>query len=528
MDGASWGSWEGGLTLLAPAVAIGVALLTRRVVASLGAGVLVGGVVAAHGAVAPQGLACLGEAVAGAPPEGSGAVCGIVGYAATAVGSTDNLTISVFTLLVAAMVGVMVDGGAMRTLVAAMEARARGPRGTMLASWLAGLVVFFDDYANCVVVGHAMGPVCDRQGVSRAKLAYIVDSTAAPVASLALIGTWVGFEVGLLDDALVAAGRQAGEGFGLFLAGLPNRYYSLYALALVGLVAWTGRDLGPMVAVERAARARATGVEPEPPPRPAALAAAVVPVLLLVGVTLLALVRSGIQALEVPLAEAPLYAVLADADAYGSMLWGGVVAWTVAALLALRAPGMGVDRVIGASLRGTRTVAGALVVLYSAWTLGNAISDTGARDFLLGQLGPALPGWLLPSATFLLASVVAFATGTSFGTMSILVPLAVPLAVGMEGDSAALTAATASAVLSGACLGDHASPISDTTVLSAVGAGSDLVEHVRTQLPYALLAGGVALLLGYLPAGLGVPPWVLLPLGVAALVLALRTLGDEV
>ncbi|MCB9666054.1 MAG: Na+/H+ antiporter NhaC family protein [Alphaproteobacteria bacterium] len=524
---ASWWGWDGGLTLLAPTVAIVVALLSRRVVASLAAGVAVGAVVAAQGRLLPPGADCFAAAAAGEAPPDAGALCGAFGYAGQAVLSTDNLTISVFTLLVAAMVGVMVDGGAMRTLVAAMEARARGPRATMLASWLSGLVVFFDDYANCVVVGHAMAPVCDRQGVSRAKLAYIVDSTAAPVASLALVGTWVGFEVGLLEDALVQAGQPAGGGFGLFLSGLANRYYSLYALALVGLVAWTGRDLGPMLTAERRARAAAVATEPDPAPPRGAVVAAAVPVLLLVGVTLGAMVRSGIAALEVPVAEAPLYAVLADADAYGSMLWGGVAGLAAAVLLALRAPGLGPQRVVGASLRGMRTVAAALVVLYTAWTLGNAIGDTGARDFLLGQLGPTLPSWVLPSAVFVLSSLVAFATGTSFGTMSILVPLAVPLAVGMEGGSALLTAATASAVLSGSCLGDHASPISDTTVLSAVGSGCDLVEHVQTQVPYALLAGAVALLLGYLPAGLGVPPWLLLPPGLVALYATLRWVGEE-
>ncbi|MCB9681536.1 MAG: Na+/H+ antiporter NhaC family protein [Alphaproteobacteria bacterium] len=514
--------WDQGLSLLAPLVAIVTALVTRRVLVSLGAGVVVAGVVAAHGVLlGPEGLSCLAVCgTAGPCPDDAGAICRVAGYVAQTVFDTDKITITTFTVLVAAMVGVMEASGATRTLVGAVERFAAGPRGAMLASWIAGFVVFFDDYANCLVVGSAMGPVCDRNGVSRAKLAYIVDSTAAPVASLAVVGTWVGFEVGLIDQSLQAAGHGAGEGFGLFVAALPYRFYGIFALALVGLLAWTGRDFGPMLEVERQAR-RAHAARASEPAAPAEgwarVALSALPVVALVVVTFGVMVRDGIAALPGPVSDAPLYEILGGADAYKAMLYGALVGWGLASALGLGLARMPLGDWARGTGRGVVNVLQALGILYLAWALGTAIGDTAARDFLLGALGAWFPVALLPSVVFLLASVIAFATGTSFGTMSILVPLAVPLAVGMGHDAMTVVAGTTAAVLAGACLGDHASPISDTTVLSAAGSGCELVEHVRTQLPYALLAGLVSLVVGYLPAGVGVPPWLTLPLGLAVL-----------
>ena len=520
--------WDTGLTLLAPLIAILMALLTHRVLPSLSLGVVVAAIVSHSGRVWPDTLLSLGTCFLGQDCEAAsrGALGGVAAYVGEAVLDTDNLTIAVFTLGVAAMVGVMGASGATRALVRVVERRAKGPRGAMVASWLAGFVVFFDDYANCLVVGSSMGPVCDRYGVSRAKLAYIVDSTAAPVASLAVVGTWVGYEVGLLEQALAASGQGEGGGFTLFLEALPYRFYGIFALALVGILSWTGRDYGPMWTVEHEARTHRLRTPVEPVDG-AGMAGwlAVMPVLLLVEVTFARMFQTGVSALVIPWQQAQLFQILGDADAFGSMLWGAAAGWSSALVIGAAAGSLPGAAAWRASLQGARGVLEALVVLYMAWTLGNAIGDSGAREFLLLALGDWFPVWLLPGVVFSLAGGVAFATGTSFGTMSILVPLAVPLAVGMSAGVGSLVAATTAAVLAGACLGDHASPISDTTVLSATGAGADLVTHVRTQLPYALTAGAVSLVLGYLPAGLGLSPWVSIVLGLGVLVGVVRTLG---
>jgi Na+/H+ antiporter NhaC len=518
--------WDGGLTLVAPIVAIGTALATRKVVPSLLAGVFVAAIVAREGALAPLGAGELGCLRGGEGCEEAGFVAAMISYVLEAVLDWDNLTITSFTLFVAAMVGVMSVTGATRTLVAGVERFARGPRGAMLSSWLGGLVVFFDDYANCMVVGNAMGPVCDRNGVSRAKLAYIVDSTAAPVASLTLVSTWVGYEVGLIEDALASVGR-AGEGFSLFVTALPFRFYGIFALALVGILAWTGKDFGPMLAEEREARKQASSDSFGEPPSWSQVLVAGSPVIVLVVVTFGLMLQGGISALETPLVEAPLYEVLSGADPFLSMLIGAACGWGLASAIGLSRGELDLGSWFQGTRSGAHNVLEALVILYLAWSLGNAIGDTEAKTFLVSVLDGRLAASWLPAVTFLLASVTAFSTGTSFGTMSILIPLVVPLAATMTGTTPAILAGSTAAVLAGACLGDHASPISDTTVLSAAGCGADLVTHVRTQLPYALLAGAVSVLVGYVPVALGLSVWLAIPIGIATLFGVVQAVGQE-
>lgn len=521
-----WTSFDGGLTLLAPLVAIGLALATRKVVPALAAGTVVAAWVAHEGAwVGDGGLSEAGRCLVGAC-EPSGAVARVTASVFEALSDRASQTITAFTLLVGAMVGVMSASGATRSLVHGVERLARGPRGAMVASWLAGFLVFFDDYANCLVVGSAMGPVCDRQGVSRAKLAYIVDSTAAPVASLALVSTWVGFEVGLLDEALASVGRP-GEGFSLFVQALPYRFYGWFALALVGLLALSGRDFGPMLTAEREARGRRVGGVAPLAAEDVRLSfpVAVAPVAGLAVVTAGLMLSQGLSALETSPWEAPIHAWLAGADAYGAMLYGGGFGFVAASAVALGLGGVDLRGWWAAVLEGSGHVVGALVVLLLAWTLGNAIGATEAQAFLSGAVGSFLPPALLPATVFVVAALVAFSTGTSFGTMSILMPLVVPLGVELGAGAPGIVAGATAAVLAGSCLGDHASPISDTTVLSAAGAQADLIEHVRTQLPYALTAGAVSVLVGYLPAGLGVPALLSLVLGLVALALIVRFVG---
>lgn len=498
-------SFDGGLTLLAPLVAVAFALATRRVLPALGLAIAVGAWVAADGG--PVAAVALG---------------GRLGW--SVVTDPDKLTVAGFSILVAAAVGVMGRSGGTRGLVAWVERWARGRRGAMVSSWIAGAVVFFDDYANCLVVGSAMGPLCDRNGVSRAKLAYIVDATAAPVASLAVVSTWVGYEVGLLRDALTAAGSTSLEAFPLFLAALPYRFYCLLTLAFVGAVAFTGRDFGPMRHAE--ARARPVAGDGAAPAGGSRGWLAAVPVAVLVGATFALLLWDGSRSLGAEAAQARLFEILGAADPFRSMLYGAGLCWTVAAGAALGWGGLGPRQIAEASWTAARAVAHALAVLYLAWVLGGVIQEGGAAAWLAQVLGDRLPPELLPVVVFLLASATSFATGTSFFTMGALIPLAVPLAIQLGGDAAVpIVLATTAAVLDGAVLGDHASPISDTTILSSLGSGCDVVTHVRTQLPYVGVVGLLAVVFGSLPAAFGASPWLLTGLGAVAAWGVVRALG---
>ncbi|MCO4743575.1 MAG: Na+/H+ antiporter NhaC family protein [Proteobacteria bacterium] len=509
------GPWS----LLGPLVAIGLALVTRKVVPSLVAGALLASIVAAEFDV----LGGIGVAV-------GHLLSALLGDytekpVLEALFTHDNSKITLFSLGVAAMVGVIYKAGATRDLVRKVEKVAKGRRGAVVASWLSGAIVFFDDYANCLVVGGAMGPLYDRHKVSRAKLAYVVDSTAAPVASLAVVSTWVGFEVGLIAEGLEGTG-VAMTAFALFLAALPFRFYAIYTLAFVGGVASTGRDFGPMWEAECEALSlphREEVHEAQTGESRWWVAAAAVGAL--VSVTFAYLYIKGSEALGPELSGARLFEIIGGADPYNAMLWGSGTGLGLAILLSVLSRGLAPKEVGPAVWGGIQPVFEALVVLYLAWTLGGAVKDTGAAQFLSENLTSTLPIAALPTVAFLLAAGTAFATGTSFGTMSILLPTVVEISVAADPTLGPVALGSIAAVLAGSCLGDHASPISDTTVLSALGAGVDVITHVRTQLPYALTTGAISIFVGYVPAGFGYSPWLCLPVGIVTALAIIRFIG---
>jgi len=395
-----------------------------------------------------------------------------------------------------------------------------------------------------------MRPVTDAWRTSREKLAYIVDSTAAPITSLALVSTWVGYELSVLQDALDASGLAYGA-YPVFIEGLGARFYPWLCLLFVGLVAFTGRDFGPMAAAE--ARARWTGAVVRPGGTPLmdadALSAAeaqprmllgaipIATLLLVVGAVLVQSGLAGVQAdpeaWAAARAEGPiraLGALLGAAASFDALVYGsgfGLLAG-IGATVATRA--LSVEASVEATLRGMRATLVAVIVLVLAWSIGDVMSRLRAGPYVASSLGGSVPAWSLPTLTFACAGVLAFATGTSWGTMAILFPVIVPIvavhagAAGFED----LLFGTCASVLAGAVFGDHCSPISDTTVLSSVACASDHVDHTRTQAPYALTVAGVSVGFGTLPAGFGVAPgWSLLA-GVGALWVILRVFGRPV
>lgn len=491
------------LSLLPVVVAIGLALLTRRVVPSLGAGVLVAALLARWG----DPLAGLWRAVT------------LVGES---VGDWDHLKVTSFSLLVAAAVAVMGQAGGTRALVERVTAFAHDRRRAMGATWLAGMVVFFDDYANCLIVGGAMRPLTDRMRISREKLSYLVDSTAAPMATIALVSTWVGYEVGLMDDGLKAAGVQT-SAYAFFVEGLPYRFYPFFTLAFAGAIAWSGRDFGPMLAAEeRAAAHPPPDASDEPDVVPARIWIAVVPIVALVAGTAGSLLWQGLGASD---PGARLFEIIGNADGYDAMLHGSLLAFGLAAVMSLALRATDVGGVARGAWAGVRSLADALVVLYLAWSLSAGIQELDAAGALVALLGDSVPVAALPTLVFLVAAAIAFATGTSFGTMGVLVPLVVQLAFTMSPEGGFLPLAASAAVLSGATWGDHCSPISDTTVLSAAGTRCDLDAHVRTQLPYAIAAGVVSIALGTVPAGFGLSPWLVLVAGILGSIATVYALG---
>jgi Na+/H+ antiporter NhaC len=524
------GSWApdlrqlpGVLSLLPPLMAIVLAILVRQALLALFAGVWLGALFVHGYNPLTALLRCFDTYLPGALAESS------------------HASIVLFTMALGGMVGVISKSGGTRALVDAIAARASSRRSGQLTTWIAGLVVFFDDYANCLLVGNTVRPFTDKLRISREKLAYIVDSTAAPVATVALVSTWVGYQIGLFDGVF-----GKGTGYDLFLSILPYSFYSFFTLAFVFAVAVSRRDFGPMARAER--RAIETGQLVRPggqplmdhelttmePERPESIhwATAIVPVLSVIVIVFVGLYISGLGALGEAGSSAGLRAIIASADSYAVLLWASFGGGVIAAILSVGLRTMSMSSAVSAWVGGVKSMVMAVLILILAWSLGTMCKDylmTG--PWLVSQIQPS--AHFMPVLTFVVASIIALTTGSSFSTMAIVIPIVGPMAWAITGADAGIDPATVesirfatmAAVLSGAVFGDHCSPISDTTIMSSMSSASDHVDHVRTQAPYATVCALVAALIGFIPAGYGISPLITIPIGIATLVAVLRLLG---
>jgi len=504
---ARYGPW-----VLAPAVAsVILAALLRQVLPALAFGILLAAIMLTP--FPPQGTAFGGGLI--------GALrLAIEHYLTAAVGESSHVKIIIFSLLISGMVGAITANGGTGALVAKVTRWGTTRRRGQVTTWLAGLLLFFDDYANAMIIGPAMRPVCDRLRISRAKLAYIVDSTAAPVASLALIGTWIGYEIGCLQAGLDQLPARPGfltavGGYQAFIRSLPYRYYPILALVLVLLIGLLGRDFGPMLRAERAAAATMNGAAPARPEANGRAWYALVPVLVLVVLTLGLLVLPGLRTIDwqtfapptgTPTALGVLQSVVKDADPFNPILYASLAALLVAVGISLVSGRLGLPQTMESVTEAMGRLLPTIVVLVLAWTLSATMKDLQLGEVavdLLRSAGFDEPWRVrsLPACVFVAACVVSFATGTSWGTIGILSPAVVVIAAGLvqhlpTDEGPQVFYAAVGAVLAGAVFGDHCSPISDTTVLSSLASGCTLETHVWTQMPYALLTAVVALLCG--------------------------------
>jgi Na+/H+ antiporter NhaC len=479
-------------------------------------------------------------------------------YVLNALTDSGHAAVILFSLMIGGMVGIISRNGGMQGIVNIIVRWANSARHTMLATATMGLAIFFDDYANTLVVGNTMRPVTDAMRVSREKLAYIVDSTAAPVACIALVTTWVGYEVGLIGDAMRGIEELEISPYLVYINTIPYSFYPLLALAFVFMVSWSGRDFGPMIRAEQ--RARKSGVltddhlegdgdadgSPIEPVegKPQRAMNALIPVVVLVLSVVGGLFVTGRQELGMTdvsvgdilagRADASLRDVIGAADAYTALMWASLIGMMTAGLLSLGQGILDLEELVAAWYRGLRVMVKAIIIILLAWSLG-AVSETlGTADFLVSVLGETLPAWLMPTLVFVLAAATGFGTGSSWGAMAILIPLVIPLTWAIMlgqgiGDAAHMHILYSSiaAVLAGSVWGDHCSPISDTTILSSMASGCNHVDHVRTQLPYAGTVGLVSILTGSLPVALGMPWWLGLLIGLAVLAVILRVLGKS-
>lgn len=514
------------LSLLPPLLAIFTALITRAVLPALVLGLWVG-------AWAVTGLS--------APGIVTSLLDTFDVYLTDSLSNRDHVSIILFTFMVAGMVGIISRNGGMKGIVRRIISKAHSARRGQFAVWCLGLVIFFDDYANTLVVGNTSRSVTDRLRISREKLAYIVDSTAAPVATLAVVTTWIGYQVGLIGDAMATIETLNLQPYAVFLNSIPYSFYPFLAILLVLLIALSGLDFGPMLAAERRARSTGKVLAPErggaaatedasldiKPGAPDRAFNALLPILVMAIGIVAGLYATG--------EGDTVQEIVGSANAYTALMWASVVAVFAATVLSRIQGILTMDEIVDAWVSGARFTFVAMIILVLSWALSDVSRDLRTADYLVEVLGTRVPYQMVPAAVFVLSALTAFATGASWGAMGILVPLVVPLSWAIlavngkaDPDHYFVLYSTVSCVLSGAVWGDHCSPISDTTVLSSLASGCSHIEHVRTQMPYALLAGGVALVIGTVPTGFGIPWWLCLVLACGVLGVMLKILGRPV
>mgnify|MGYP002623966976 FL=1 len=533
---------HGLLSLLPPLLAIGMAVWLRNVIVALFAGVWVGAVILARGNFYAGFVRTLDQYVLnqwpqpGDPPH------------------AHQLTL-LFTMFLGAMIGVMSASGGTHALVASMSRFTRSRQRGQLMTWCLGMIVFFDDYANALLVGTTMRPVTDRLKISREKLAFLVDSTAAPIAGLALISTWVGFELGQIQDTYATLGLDSRSVYEVFLYSIPFRFYAVHLIVFVGLMALIGHDYGPMLKAEiraivydqpAAPGAAAANLEPlqtDLPDRPTSYNA-IIPLVALVALVLLGLWFSGSRLLDAanaqaiaagqPALEKTVWRVIALAESNRVLFFASFTASLIAVASAVVFKSLTLQHAIEAWLNGAKSMFLAIVILVMAWALADICQPgkLNTAGFLVEHTQHTLAVSWVPAVVFILAAVISLATGSSFTTMGLLMPLAITVThsklvlLNQSDPSHHLMIASIGAVLAGAIFGDHCSPISDTTVLSSAATSCDHLDHVSTQIPYAVTVAGVSLLFGYVPIGFGyafLPA--LLPMGAIVLYIIVQFYG---
>ncbi|OPX47054.1 Na+/H+ antiporter NhaC family protein [Clostridium thermobutyricum] len=530
LNAEKFGIW----TIVPPLVAIVLAFITKNVVISLFIGALAGCFMLQIG-----GMNVFEGFVQ--------AFLDLIQRILNSLADPWNAGIILQVLAIGGVISLVGKMGGARAIAEALAKRAKTPRSAQLVTWFLGLLVFFDDYANSLIVGPIMRPVADKLKISRERLAFIIDATAAPIAGLAIISTWIGLEVGLIKDSFTQIGMSV-DAFGVFLETIPFRFYNILILAFVVITTIMLRDFGPMRKAELNARKGINEVveaenEEEMMVKEGVKLSiwnAIIPIGTLILSALASFYYSGYSSIMLgentaliellnnsPFSFSSIQQAFSAADASTALFQSAILASIVAIGMAVWKKIFTVTEAVDAWIDGMKGLLITGVILLLAWSLSSVIKDLGTAKYLVTLLSDTIPAFLLPSIIFILGAIISFATGTAYGTMGILMPLAIPLGYSVSSDMGYVIVCT-SAVLTGAIFGDHCSPISDTTILSSMGAGCNHIEHVRTQMWYAIFVAIVTVVFGYIPAGFGVPVYIILPIAIVILIVLIRLIGKPV
>lgn len=486
-------NYSDSIIALVPALlAILLAIFTRKVVLSLGVGILVGALLLHHFNPIDT-VTYLGKNIFSL-------------FWADGALNEWNVLLLVFLLLLGVLSTLIQTSGGARAFGEWASTHVKTARGARLVAFGLGILIFIDDYFNSLAVGNVSRPLTDRRGVSRAKLAYLIDSTAAPVCVISPLSSWGAFIISIIAGILTTHSITDYSAFSAFMMIVPMNFYAIFALLLTLYIAYSGVSVGPMKQHEhRAAKGELFDASKGTPMGMAKevnehtngkVRDLVVPIVVLVIATISALLGTGAQALAADNRPFTLIGAFEATDVTRSLVAGVVISLIVAFLMLIgrKIPGRDYRASIVA---GMRSMWPAVVILLFAWTIIAVIGDMKTGDYLASFISNSISASYLPFLLFLIAGLMAFSTGTSWGTFGIMLPIGADLVMAVD---ASLLLPTLAAVLAGSVFGDHCSPISDTTILSSTGAGSHHIDHVTTQLPYALV-GAVTAAVGYLVIG---------------------------
>ncbi|MCL1051860.1 Na+/H+ antiporter NhaC family protein [Shewanella abyssi] len=503
-------------SILPPLIAIAAAFILRQVIIALFLGIWFGA-----WAIAGQDFTALFKGLLDVPQK----------YVLNVMNDTDHTSIILITLFISGMVGVISSNGGLQGLVEQIKRWANTRKSVQLSTVFMGFVIFFDDYANTLIVGNTMRSLTDKVNISREKLAYLVDATAAPLASIALISLWIGYEVGLIGTAIESI-DGLNEPYVIFLNSIAYSFYPILTLIFVIFIAYTGKDFGPMLTAEKRALSGEASVnapeliEVKSAVQHSSCLNALLPILTLIGTVICGIILTG--------EGSTITEILASANSFAALLLGGFLGSIVAIMMTVFQKILSLEETINSWVNGLSRVTSALVILVLSWALAEITQELNTANYLATIIADGIYPALFPAVVFLLAGVISLGTGTSWGTMGILMPLVVPVSWSLVSNSNGavnpadmhLIYSSISCVLAGSVWGDHCSPISDTTILSSMASQCNHIEHVRTQMPYALVVGAVAFL-GTVATGFGLSWWSVLITATLLLWFGLNRFGQS-
>ena len=485
--------------LVPPIVAIGLALITKEVYSSLFIGILVG--------------ACF---YAKFNFEGIMNHLFIDGLVGTALSDSYNVGILVFLVILGVMVALMNKSGGAAAFGKWSAQKIKGRTGAQLATICLGVLIFIDDYFNCLTVGSVMRPVTDKHNISRAKLAYLIDATAAPVCIIAPISSWAAAVSGFVKDY---------DGLALFIAAIPYNFYAILTITMMVALALMKFDFGPMKVHEKTAIEK--GDLYTTPDRPYANAKEevlegkgkvldlVLPIIVLIISCIIGMIYSGGFFDAEGEAYHNFVTAFSGSDASVGLVFGSAIGLVFSLIFLLCRRVINFKDAMDCVPEGFKAMVPAILILTFAWTLKAMTDSLGAKEYVAELVKQSAGSFMsfLPAIVFLIAVGLSFATGTSWGTFGILIPIVVEVFGGNGGE---IMIIAISACMAGAVCGDHCSPISDTTIMASAGAQSNHINHVSTQLPYAMLVAGVSFVM-YIITGF-VRSVIMLPIGIAVMV----------